>query len=389
MKRKLAAFLILPLMSFVLTGCGGNSAADTGSDDGVMRKDFTAADCADAMGIGINLGNTFDAYWEDTSNKTAGAAVIGSDTPQDYETCWGAVVTSPEAIAGMKNAGFSTVRVPVYWGNMMEDDGTFTVSDTYLARVKEVVDYCRDEGLYTVVNMHHFDEFLVKNYSREEAVKAAGIVWEQVASYFRDYSDYLVFEGYNEALGTGQNGAALSEDEAYGYVNEMNQVFVDTVRKTGGNNKERILIASGYWTNIDNTTKDKYVLPEDPAENKLMVSVHYIDNACYWTNNVGSQYWLDYSTQQCELLRQAFTEQGIPVFVGECTAHYEDERRIPGTAYEDSDDCLRTILNMAADYGFVPVLWDTSNNFYSRDNAEIILPEDRAVIAEISEKLAQ
>lgn len=383
--RKCTSMIIsMVFLCTAFTGCGGSGSE---FDSGEMRDDMTAMDYADEMGVGINLGNTFDAYWEDLGNETSGAQTIGDNRTIDYEKCWGAVETTEEAIAGMAEAGFNTVRIPVYWGNMMENDGKYKINEDYMNRVQEVVDWCRKYDLYVVINMHHYDAFLVKNHTKEEVLEATKTVWKQIAKRFKGYSDFLIFEGFNEALGSYPEGDNLSEEEIYDYVNDMNQIFVDTVRKTGGNNKERILIASGYWTNIDNTTKDSFIMPEDSADDRMMVSVHYIDNTCYWTNNIGGDYWLDYSTDQCELLKAAFTERDIPVFVGECTGKYPAENFAADAHITDSSECLDTILNMAVDYGFVPVLWDVSNSFYSRTSARITSDTDAAVIRSISQKI--
>ncbi|MBR6791723.1 MAG: glycoside hydrolase family 5 protein [Ruminococcus sp.] len=385
--KRFSAFVLSAVMlgcSLSVTGC-----ADSGSefDDGKMRKDMSSMDYADEMGIGINLGNTFEAYWEDKSNKTTGSSIIGDNTPQDYETCWGAVVITPEAVQGMADADFNTVRIPVYWGNMMEDNGKFKINEEYMARVREVVDYARKAQLYVVINIHHFDEFLIENKDKDTVLSAVDTLWTQIAKEFKGYSDYLVFEGFNEALGSQPEGANLSEEEIYDYVNDMNQTFVDAVRKTGGNNKKRVLIASGYWTNIDNTTKESFLMPQDSAEDKMMVSVHYIDNACYWTNNIGGDYWLTYSENQCKLLAEAFIIKDIPVFVGECTSIYDGERFAQNADVTDSSECLSTIMNMAVDYGFVPVLWDVSNNFYSRSDCKIKSDSDAQVILDIAERI--
>ncbi|MBQ8926877.1 MAG: glycoside hydrolase family 5 protein [Oscillospiraceae bacterium] len=379
--KKLTALVTASVLGCMLVSCGTGS----GADDGKMRADLNAQTCAKEMGVGINLGNTMEAFWADDNDLTAGASTIGENTPQDYEKCWGAVVTTQECIDGMAAEGFDTVRIPVYWGNMMSDDGKYDINEEYMDRVQEIVDYCRRDGLYVVINVHHYDEFLIKHHTKEETLKAAAHVWEQIAKRFKNYSDYLVFEGYNEALGSVQDGTSMTEDEIYEYVNDMNRVFVETVRKSGGNNKDRILIASGYWTNIDNTTKDKFVMPED--SDKMMVSVHYIDNAPYWANSVGSGYWEKYSKGQCEELREAFTERDIPVFVGECTSIYDAEHVVPGALTSESSDCLQKILDMAADYGFVPVLWDVNDNFYSRTDCRIKSDSDREVIREVAQRI--
>ena len=395
--KKLSLLLLIPLMAAMFGSCasgagsaGGNSSSEF--DNGKMRSDFNAVTCAKEMGVGINLGNTFEAYWEDKNKEFTGAQTIGDNTPQNYETCWGAVVTTPECISGMKAAGFQTVRIPVYWGNMMENDGEFTINADYIARVKEIVDECRKNNMYVVLNIHHYDEFLIKHFEKEEVLKASAHLWEQIAEYFKDYSDYLVFEGYNEALGTPkeENGWAERSDEAYAYVNDMNQVFVDTVRKSGGNNAERILIASGYWTNIDNTTNENFKMPTDSAADKMMVSVHYIDNAIYWTNQVGGSRWMEYSTEQCELLKNRFTAENIPVFVGECTSVYTaDHITKHNPEYTESSQIMGYILDMAVDYGFVPVLWDTNDNFYSRTENKIKSDTDQTAITEIAGRITK
>ena len=355
--------------------------------EGVMREGMTSKLFVQEMGIGINLGNTLEAYWEDTKNKTSGAQTIGYDRPSAYETCWGAVVTSEEMIAGMKAAGFDTVRVPVYWGNMMVNDGTHTINEDYMKRVQEVVDYGLQNDLYVVINIHHYDEFLIKNHTEDEVVAAVEHVWQQIAEYFVNYSDYLVFEGFNEALGNAQNGVSYTEEQKFAYVNRMNQTFVDAVRATGGNNANRLLIASGYWTNIDLTTSEAYVLPADTVEDRVMVSVHYVDNVMYWSNKIGGQEWWDYSVAQCELLKEAFTDKGVQVFIGECTSIYDDERFIAGAENDTSSECLEKMMNLITDYGFVPVLWDVHGNFYDRFNKVIKEKSNAQVIERIAEKL--
>ena len=358
-------------------------------DDSIMQSNKTAMDYAGEMGIGINLGNTFESFWSDENNETTGAQIIGANTPYNYETCWGAVYTSADAVKGMKDAGFNTVRIPVYWGNMMENDGKYIINDDYFDRVQEVIDYCRDNDLYVIINIHHYDEFLIKNKTKEEVIEITENLWTQIAERYKDYPDYVVFEGFNESLGSHREEDNFTNNEVYDYVNEMNQTFVSAVRATGGNNAERILIVSGYWTNIDNTTKDLFKMPTDSATDRLMVSVHYIDNACYWTNRIGGTYWKSYSIAQCELLKKAFTDKGIPVFVGECTSIYEAERFVSDAEYAESSDCLEYILDMAVDYGFVPVLWDVNDHFYSRTENKIKSDSDQEVITRIAEKIQE
>lgn len=358
--------IVVTMVAADLSGCGL-------SRDGVyeMREDFTAWEAAEEMGVGINLGNTFEAFSADDRNRCAFSSKVGEGRVIDYETCWGAIETTREMIDGMRDSGFNTVRIPVYWGNGMADDGTFTVSKSLMKRVEQVVKWVLQDGMYCVINMHHYDEQLVLSLGREEATEAAKTVWTQVAQHFKDYGDHLIFEGYNEYLGFVKEGTEASDAEKFDYCNELNQVFVDAVRATGGNNAERILIASGYNTNIDKSTTPAFVMPTDTVENKLMVSVHYIDNNMNWSKQIGGQTWHDYSVAQCELLKDRFTDNGIPVFVGECTGSYIG-RMVSNAEYGRSQDCIRELIRIAREeYGFIPVFWDTNTSRGLRSTAVI------------------
>jgi endoglucanase len=351
-----------------------------------MRTGMTSQKFRDEMGVGINLGNTMDAYWSSDSRTNSGSQLIGQNTPTNYETCWGGRVVTQSMIDSLKASGFNTVRIPVYWGNMMAEDGTFTIDRDYLARVGEIIDYCRQDGMYVVINIHHYDEYIIKNYPKDQALTIFKNLWSQIAAYYKDYSDYLIFEGFNENVGSTYSGESLSENQIYAYANALNQTFVNAVRRTGGNNASRMLIVSGYWTNIDKTTDSRFQMPTDSVSDRLMVSVHYVDNACYWSNNVGGQSWLDYSRSQCELLKKAFTDQGIVVFVGECTASYESTRFASNAIYKDSAGCTAKLLSMIMDYGFVPVFWDTTGSFYADSSSQAVRNDLQSAIKQVSAK---
>ena len=354
----------------------------------------TAQEIAKKMGVGLNLGNTMEAYEATNCEKITFEWIptVGSNSPSDYEQCWGAVITNQEIIDGIKADGFDTVRIPVFWGNMMENDGSYTINSDYIARVKEIVDYCQNADLYTVINIHHFDEFIIRRNSTEECKEIFTNLWTQIAEYFKDYPYTLVFEGFNEYLGGSQFNESgklveLSQKDGYEMANTLNQAFVDAVRKTGGNNAERVLIVSGYWTNIDLTTSLQFKMPEDTAEDRLMVSVHYVDNAMYWSNRIGGQAWLDYIDSQIELLNKAFTENNIPVFMGETSSGYPASNFESGAIHTNSTECVKIVLDKLTDNGFVPVIWDVSNGFYSRTLRRVKSDSDREMIREISDKL--
>ena len=354
----------------------------------------TANEIAVDMGLGWNLGNTMEAYQASDCDKITyeWIPVIGDNQPSDYETCWGAPVTTQEMIDGVKASGFNTVRIPVFWGNMMANDGTWTINDEYIGRVKEIVDYCMNDDLYAVVNIHHFDEFIIRRNKLADCSDIFERLWTQIAGYFKDYPEKLVFEGFNEYLGGKQfdEWGTLkepSQDDAYLLTNTLNQTFVNAVRATGGKNAERVLIISGYCTNIDNTTSNRFQMPMDTVSDRLMVSVHYVDNLMFWINQIGSKSWLDYTDSQIALLDRAFKEKGIPVFLGETTSRYPQSNFAAGAEYSGSSKCLEIVLNKLIEHGFVPVLWDVTDNFYSRETCTVKDSDDAKVISLLSARL--
>lgn len=391
--KKLICLCLCTVMA-LSAGCVSEESNGKSKEKAKEEKIITASEAAEQMDLGINLGNTMEAYYATDCEKVSykWMNTVGDNTPKDYETFWGAVETNQEVIDGMKDSGFNTVRIPVFWGNMMENDGSYTINKDYIERVGEIVDYCNKADMYTVINIHHFDEFIIRRNSLEDCEKIFFDLWTQIAEYFKDYPYTVIFEGYNEYLGGNQfdesgNLVELSKSDGYEMTNSLNQTFVDAVRATGGKNAERVLIASGYWTNIDLTTADDFVMPKDTVEDRLMVSVHYVDNAMYWTNQIGDDKWLDYIDSQCALLKSAFTDKGIPVFVGETTSIYPQSNFSPSARYTDTSECLEIVLQKLTDNGFIPVLWDVNDNFYSRTEYKIKSESDQKVIADLSQKI--
>ncbi|MGN1109189.1 MAG: glycoside hydrolase family 5 protein, partial [Oscillospiraceae bacterium] len=155
MMKKIISAAMAVILMICCTSCKNNVATE---------QIITASEAANRMGMGLNLGNTMEAYEATDCEKITYEWIptVGENHPVDYETCWGAVETTQEVINGIKAEGFDTVRIPVFWGNMMANDGTYTINSEYIGRVKEIVDYCCNAGLYTVINIHHFDEFIIR-----------------------------------------------------------------------------------------------------------------------------------------------------------------------------------------------------------------------------------
>ncbi|MBQ9382762.1 MAG: glycoside hydrolase family 5 protein [Ruminiclostridium sp.] len=338
------------------------------------KNELTALEVTKLMGNGINLGNTMEAY----NHK---AYLSGTD-PTSFEGLWGMPRTTQEMIDGMKAAGFDTLRVPVAWTNGMNyESGDYTIDERLLARVEEIVNYALKADMYVIVNDHWDGDWwaMFGSASEDTSGKAMDIytsMWTQVAGRFRDYPYKLVLESANEELGDGLNNkeywedsGALSADEVYDKIYEINSEFVKTVRASGGKNADRFLLIAGYNTDIDHTVDDRYKMPEDTAENKLIISVHYYSPWDYCGTKAVDQWGspLQYKEQNEMLAKLTkFTEKGYGVIIGEYGVLTDG---MP-TPKPDTDIYFTNFLNNCDLYNYCPLLWDC-NGLYRRREGKI------------------
>lgn len=297
-------------------------------------KDLTAK-----MSVGWNLGNSLDA--------------IGSYDVSS-ETAWGNVKTTEKLITTVKKAGFNTVRIPVTWGSHMNANGT--VSEAWLDRVQEVVDYAYNNDMYIILNVHHDNTtFPLDKASEKETTKKYKALWKQIAERFKDYDEKLIFEGRNEPRTEGSakewTGGTKAEWEV---LNRMYKTFVSTVRAGGGNNKTRFLMIAPYAAT--STSYQAMTALEIPDDDRIIISVHsyapgnlaLYGDVNFITFNEDGKKEIDWVF---DTINKAYTSKGIPVILGECgiTNRNNDAERIKAYKY---------FLAAAKKYGIPCVVWD-------------------------------
>lgn len=325
------------------------------------------------MGAGWNLGNSLEA----------------SNNGIPSETAWGNPVVTQALIDRVKAAGFKTIRIPVSYLGKIGPGPNYTVDASWLNRIQEVVNYAYNRGLYVLINMHGDGyktvngSWLICDSSDQTTIRAKyQKVWQQVATKFQSYSEHLIFEAMNEEF-DGQYGNPTQP--CYSNINAYDQIFVDTVRKSGGNNSSRWLLVAGWNTNIDYTVGNYgFVLPTDqyrsssvPSnEQRIMISVHYYDpwdftgdesgTITQWgpnaTNPSKTSTWgqQDYMDGQLKKVHDTFVARGYPVFVGEYGA-------IDKTSFDSANsryraDYVHTLVSDAKKYGAATAYWDNGAN---------------------------
>ncbi len=362
MRKTLILILAFSMMLFVLSGC--NDSYDPND-----MRDISTMQYVQEMGIGINLGNTFDCSGDWISKNV-----------ESVETAWGSPVVTKDMIEACAEAGFGVMRLPVTWETLSDDN--FNVDKEFMARIKEVVGWILDSGMYCILNSHHdgWPEKFTEDF--DGTLKKYENLWKQISKEFKNYDDRLMFESMNE-VGFDEiwNTYAGNEgkEEAFTKFNTINQTFVDTVRASGGNNSQRHLLIAAYWTSIERACDEMFKLPEDPA-GKLAVSVHYygpstltlISEDVSWgkaKTTWGSE--ADYAelTMWMNMIEEQLIDKGIPVIIGEFGCFGENKTREVRTTY------MLDVAEYAYLRDICPILWDTPGGELNRYMASFNDPE--------------
>lgn len=330
----------------------------------VVRDNFTTHQLVDEMGLGINLGNTLDAVGD----------WINPSSILNYEQAWGSPIITKEIIEGYAKAGYSSLRIPVSWCNLMSKD--YKIHPDLLDRAETILNWALDCGLVAIINIHHENEWIKKVPTDSEARKKFTSIWEQICQRFEKYGDHLIFEPMNEIgydeIWTPWSGGQTAKAKAFGYVNELNQLFVDIVRESGGNNAKRHLLVEIYNTGLEYAFDPLTKLPTDPA-NRLAITVHYYTPATFailgngedagW--GVGVPSWgtaaeFKELNDNMDLLKKNCVDKGIPVVIGEYCASSKNRTQEVVRLFSVS------VTEAIYSRGMCPMLWDTPGGQYNR-----------------------
>lgn len=333
------------------------------------------------LGIGYNWGNTMEAW---------GTGVL--------EVGWGAPITTKEMFEDLKARGFDTIRLPVAWSFRM-DPKTYEINKALDNRVNEIVDMAIESGLYVILNIHWDGGWIndphygfSRNYTK--CMEKYVAIWKHISERYKDYDEHLVFESLNEE-GSWEDvwnhySGAGKKQTAYEVLNRINQQFVNVVRESGGNNKNRYLLIAGYGTDIDLTCDAYFKMPADP-KNHTMISVHYYTPSTFailtedasWgkcQKTWGTTSDINLLKQNMNKMKVHFADKGIGVIIGEygCPVVNKDQDSV--LKY------LQEVSNVAYDLGFCPVLWAGATDIYNRRKLKFDDPRIGDMYLELSKK---
>lgn len=312
---------------------------------GGFNKDITSMELVSKIKVGWNLGNSLDAL---------GGSGLSS------ETAWGNPKTTKAMIDDIKDMGFNAVRIPVSWGQHC--DSTGKVDDAWMKRVKEVVDYAYDNGMYVILNSHHDNSYYVigecikseENYKASE--KKMTVLWTQIANTFKDYSERLIFEAMNEPRTEGSTkewaGGTAPEREV---VENLNAAIVSAIRDTGGNNAYRHVMVPAYAATSNMSVLRTMKIPDD---DRVIISVHAYDPYNFAMNGDGPSDFTDDDRKYLDSffgnLNKYFVSKGRAVIIGECGCINKGNP-------EDRAQWVDYYVRGAGSYG-IPCFWWDNNS---------------------------
>lgn len=369
---------ILLLLSVVISSCGKDDeiaipdvpvvdpvdmVVDMNTDLSGEIRNISSADLVAEMGIGWNLGNSFDVRNKD-------------------KTVWGNPLPTSTHIKAIKDMGFETLRIPVTWDYHMLDEAPYTVEFPYLARLQLIVEAGLRNDMHVIINSHHDDWIIPTTAEAPKVKERLAQLWTQIGDHFNQYGDKLIFEVMNEPrlMGSPEEWSGGTA-EGRTILNEFHQICVDAIRATGQNNAKRHIMIPTYAASTTANAFADLVLPNDP---NLIVSIHsYFPWSFAGQDNGGTNNWGSDSEKagldnELDRIKERWvTQENRPVILGEWGA--KDKNNLSTrVAYVDY------YANAAVDRGMVPVIWDDGGDFglYDRHAMSWKYPEiARAVVA--------
>lgn len=337
---------------------------------GKFDEEISAWDFVKKMGVGIN----HCAFAQHDAS--------GFDYAMDFYNLWGYEKPTKKEIHSIKEKGFKTIRLCTEPGVHTIDE-KYTLDPRYVRAIKQVVDWALEENMYVILcgpashlieeakekveNDVHYSAFYVSEDYKKKSEDFLKAVWRQYSNAFNNsYDEHLIFQFINEPAdvlhnhGVPDSSCSVCKKD-FAVLNEYNQLALDTIRSTGGNNLKRFVMVDGlYFSNWQCITTNLFKLPKDKAKDKIILSVHI-----YPMGNELANLEKYYTRSIKKSVEKAFTaldkyyfSKHIPVYFSE----YGHSREIPVLErINELKDFMAEVTNDKRSSGVA--MWDDADDF--------------------------
>ena len=128
---------------------------------------YSAIEIVNEMGIGYNLGNTYN-YSDDSVN----------DRIENFEIkTWGTMLP--------------TIRFQVKYMNYNEIRG---INTEWINKIKEIVKWIINSNMYCILSVYHENKYWKLEGAKDKYIN----LWTQIANEFKDFNQHLIFESFYE-----------------------------------------------------------------------------------------------------------------------------------------------------------------------------------------------
>ncbi len=367
-----------------LTPPDSSSDGEIDADEGFFA--LSSVDFVKKMGVGWNLGNTFESNlsgFPDSDYTDKIIKELGFENREMFcevrnlqDIYRGK--TTRKTIQAVYDKRFRSVRIPVSWSNHMDASGK--INEAWMDRIQEVVDYVMSfDNMFAIINIMdtpNINAYALDDASFDKTMTLVERVWTQVSERFADYDARLIFENLNEPLHSTHKWQLYppSQPEIYRECNDnltaFNQKFVDIVRGQGSKNNKKRFLTVGAYGNIGYYVYDKsitsispFVIPRDSAEDKILINIHsYTPNGFSFGNSdEWSVEWDEKSsngiTVSLNEINENLVKKGYGVVMSEWGSVYKDNEAREKIRVEHA----KYYMKLSAQYGICSMVWDNGN----------------------------
>ena len=357
----------------------------------------TAFQLVNDMGIGYNLGDTFNCC----------NSIREKDSENEEIKLLGITLPTKILLKEIRKNGFKTIRFQVLYTDDIYNNNK--INSEWIYKIKEMINLINKLNMYLILTIKHTREFW---YSGKRKSKNKYInFWTQIANEFINYDEHLIFEsmyeiGYLTYLDRLDN---YYEDKVY----LLSQDFINIIRDSGGLNIQRLLvvpmISTDYELSLFNFDYTEYKIPKDPY-NKLAISIYYYfpceqynslnvldsiklyDKRGYYNEIFPLMEWGSSKNYKDIVInfshmKKNFIDKGFPIIIGEVGILNEYIKK-----NNSIEQFLYTLFSMSSEYeGILPCLWDiplvssVNKNFYfNKENNEWSNDKYKKIFSKIS-----
>ena len=292
----------------------------------------------------------------------------------------------------IKEKGFNTIRITTNPGLYITSED-FTIDSAYIEKLTQLVDAAIEKDFYVILcgpvcekiedeNLI-YEGYTVNEDDKDYSEEFLAAVWSQFAEAFNDsYDEHLIFETLDEPADPYHVHVSFERDDCadckteFEVLNKYNQLILDTIRSSGGNNTKRFVMIealSGRWQNL---TNKKFKLPKDKVKDRLIPAFHYYPMG---RGELGRKYYISFMkddmTNCLDNLKKTYFSKKIPVFItqGICETSVPVLERI---------NCTQDLMNEITKNNYPCGLVVNTDLNFSEDEVESVYIESLLAAAQ-------